>query len=836
MEVYHEIIEFDRDYPIKLFMHKLGDVSRHWHDSVELLLVLAGEVTVLTGSQQHVLQKGGVLLINSNTVHELHAQECVMIAVQIKLSKFPLSEDLLRDLYFDCDSNTAPAAKDFSRLKRLIAGMIQGNAVRDRATVLANRALAYSLLHELVQNFSAEKPVRDPNTRKHLERLNSIIRYINEHYREQLSLNQLAEQEHLSAPYLSSFFEKHMGINFSAYYTNLRLDHAMHDLVYTDVPVEEIALDNGFADARAFVRAFKKKYGVLPSVYRKNTAGGAVRTSKDPLLAINYLDFKPENYLHILTQYMEADQPQTPAARTGSLSVNLGEINCAAPRQVKLQHKWRTFITVGRAKELLYADVQRMLAQLQRDVGFRFLRFHGIFSDDMLVCTRDRDGALHFSFTLIDKALDFVLSVGLRPLIQFSFMPRALAADPDHQVYASPFVISSPARMEEWELLVRRFLEHIRDRYGNGAIRSWLYSVWNEPDTSANMFGFDRPEQYYRLYRHTYRTVKDFDPHLTFGSPSLFPISDESLNWARGYLNFTKEHQCLPEFMDIHYYSDNFASLDHQSANFTTHGALSSDPEHFSKFLSTIRTFLADQLSDQVPLYITEWNLTVSHRNLINDTCFKACYLAKNFLENYDRVDAIGYWSLTDLLEESQLEEELFHGGMGLYTFNGIKKPPCHAMAMLARLGSRLVAAGSGYFVTREDDRFQAILYNYEHCNPLFTAEGFGLTATSRDGVFPLRKHLDISFTLTQLPDRRYRVRETILNQEHGSAFDLWVRMGAQPVSPEEVEWMRNQAAPAVHVYQAPNLPSGLLYAASLAPQEVRLVQFTPLREGHADR
>lgn len=72
----------------------------------------------------------------------------------------------------------------------------------------------------------------------------------------------------------------------------------------------------------------------------------------------------------------------------------------------------RDIVAIGRARELLYADVQQMLTQLQRDIGFRYVRFHGIFSDDMLVCKKEKEGVLRFSFTLIDKVLDFIRSVG----------------------------------------------------------------------------------------------------------------------------------------------------------------------------------------------------------------------------------------------------------------------------------------------------------------------------------------------------------------------------------------------------------------------------------------
>lgn len=834
MEARHEIIPFDSSSPVRLFMHKLGDVARHWHESLELLFVLAGKVTVLAGDLQATLNPDDMLLINSNIIHELHSEDCVLIAVQIKLSKFDLPPDLLQSLYFDCNSQTAGSQELFLRIKRIIASMLQINAVGDDSTLFRNRSLAYELLSELVRYFKIEKPLAESNTHKHLERLNNILRYIGEHYREQLTLGHLAEREHLSAPYLSSFFEKYMGINFSTYYTNLRLEHAVRDLLYTDIPVEQIAVSSGFSDPRAFVRAFKKHYGTVPSSYRKTASAPTVFSKKDPLLSINYLDFKPENYLHILTQYLpDAKLPSVSAPGAELRSLDLGEINLSQT-SCSLHHRWRTFLGVGRAKELLYTEVQDMLRQVQHNVGFRYLRFHGIFSDDMLVCRTNKDGSLQFSFTLIDKALDFILSIGLKPLIQFSFMPAALAADLSKTIFASPFTISPPRRMEDWNLLIGLFLSHVRSRYGATEIRSWLYSVWNEPDTSVQMFGFDDPQKFYDMYRNTWNTVKSFDPELIFGSPSLYPTTSHEVSWLRSFLAFARNEQCIPQFLDIHYYSDDFENFDSVSSAFTTSSTFQSDPDHFHHFLDKMKALTNEEKIPHLPLYITEWNLTVSHRNFINDTCFKAAYVVKNFLENYDRADAFGYWSLTDFMEEYQPSHQTYHGGLGLFTQNGIKKAPCYAMELMAKLGSELVCSGEGYFITRRTDgSLAAILYNYEHFNPLFLEEGFGLTLTSRDGVFPQRRHLELTAKLTDLAPGLYRVRETILNQQHGSSFDRWVDMGAPELGCGDVEWLRQNSQPALHIYQTSAPRGELPYTSLLAPHEVRLVEISPAEHGY---
>ena len=98
------------------------------------------------------------------------------------------------------------------------------------------------------------------------------------------------------------------------------------------------------------------------------------------------------------------------------------------------------------------------------------------------------------------------------------------------------------------------------------------------------------------------------------------------------------------------------------------------NPDAFRLYLDELNRKREDFGVEKIPVYLAEWNLTVSHRNLLNDTCFKACYLTKNLLENYDRLQSFGYWSLTDLIGESQLPQQIFHGGLGMFTYNQIPK------------------------------------------------------------------------------------------------------------------------------------------------------------------
>ena len=97
-----------------------------------------------------------------------------------------------------------------------------------------------------------------------------IVRYMQEHLREEISLNVLAEEFHLSAQYISQLFKNEIGVNFLAYLTNIRMEHAKKLLLSTDDAIAEIAEKSGYGDYRVFTKAFKKAEGVTPSQYRRN--------------------------------------------------------------------------------------------------------------------------------------------------------------------------------------------------------------------------------------------------------------------------------------------------------------------------------------------------------------------------------------------------------------------------------------------------------------------------------------------------------------------------------------------------------------------------------------
>ena len=107
MEHRHEVVDFPENSPVKIFIHKLGDVNMHWHRSIELLYIVKGDVKVTAGGTLHELTDDDIILINSKVPHSLYSDNATMIAAQIKLDLLSVIPDAMKNYSFDCVSGGA---------------------------------------------------------------------------------------------------------------------------------------------------------------------------------------------------------------------------------------------------------------------------------------------------------------------------------------------------------------------------------------------------------------------------------------------------------------------------------------------------------------------------------------------------------------------------------------------------------------------------------------------------------------------------------------------------------------------------------------------------------
>ena len=144
-----------------------------------------------------------------------------------------------------------------------------------------------------------------------------------------------------------------------------------------------------------------------------------------------------------------------------------------------LPHFWEHCVGSGHAILALRADYQKQLTRCRRELGFKHVRFHGLMDDDMgtLVCQKEE---LIYSFYNADTICDFLLSIGMKPFMELSFMPTALASGPD-TVFHYQGNVTPPKDFNSWGTLIEKLVAHWVTRYGIDEVKEWFFEVWNEP-------------------------------------------------------------------------------------------------------------------------------------------------------------------------------------------------------------------------------------------------------------------------------------------------------------------------------------------------------------------
>jgi len=230
-----ESIQFNNNNPIKIFVHNLNYTQNHWHDALEILFVLDGNIQIGIGNSSYLLQKEDIIVINPNEIHTTSAQNAnLVLALQIS-SDWLQKNSTMKDIYLHCISCINGNPRHMNQIRKLLAQMMWVYNNQSACFDLRLQSYLLELLYQLYVYFKAEKMPSSLNeNEKYMPRLSNIIHFLHANYQKDISLQELADKEFLSISYISRFFKKHIGIPYKEYVISLRLEHAVKDLLFTD--------------------------------------------------------------------------------------------------------------------------------------------------------------------------------------------------------------------------------------------------------------------------------------------------------------------------------------------------------------------------------------------------------------------------------------------------------------------------------------------------------------------------------------------------------------------------------------------------------------------------
>lgn len=292
----YEVIRTEPEIPVKCFGYQdtIGyTVAAHWHNSLELIRINEGAMTVSVGEVKLVVEAGSCIVINSREIHATFCRKNTV--VEVLQIPFPFLKRYIPDIdniQFDqpwdrgeaamepgkavAESETAAAKREQSAAERvgsLLHELYLAYQEKQGDWQLRFHTGLFELLHILYTNFGrpAKENALSMND-TYRQRLTRVMDYVNIHYRERITLERAASLVSLNKEYFCRFFHKYMGMSLIEYVNEVRFTHVCESLFSGQENVTEALLEHGFTNYKLFMKMFRERYHSTPGKKRREDA------------------------------------------------------------------------------------------------------------------------------------------------------------------------------------------------------------------------------------------------------------------------------------------------------------------------------------------------------------------------------------------------------------------------------------------------------------------------------------------------------------------------------------------------------------------------------------
>lgn len=441
-------------------------------------------------------------------------------------------------------------------------------------------------------------------------------------------------------------------------------------------------------------------------------------------------------------------------------------------------HFWEQMFGSGRAILSLREDYRQNLRSVRDITGFRYVRFHDILDDDLGVYEKDRNGQPVYNWSYVDQIYDGLLANRIRPFVELSFMPKALAASQKPHAFWYKPLPNPPTSYQEWGELVYNFTRHLVERYGIDEVSQWYFEVWNEPNIDF-WTGDPKQSTYFELYDAAARAIKRVNARLRVGGPATAQAA-----WVDAMIAHASEHNVPLDFVSTHVYANDLAE-----DVFGTHEKIA----RFDMVARSVRKVYdqvkrsVNPVNPELPIIWSEYNASYKNEFDVTDAPFMGPWLANNIRLCDGMQSMMSYWAFSDVFDEQGVVRTPFYGGFGLVAEDNIPKAAFNDFALLHQLGTeRLPVDAPWILATKRGDGSLAIaVWNY---------------AEPEDPGRPMNAQVRIEGAAGF---RHARIQ--VVDREHGSPIPAWEAMG-RPATPtrEQIRKLRDAArmpAPEVRAF-----------------------------------
>lgn len=788
---------------LTFYIEKGTTEKNHFHPDLELIFIIEGAAQVDIKDSNYRLEKEDCILINSGTLHEIKAEP------QALISKIYYPCSLIRQFTENQNCSflfNSAVQKNVAYYEMIpvIRELIYNEINSSHKTECYMVSLLMQLLDYLIDHCQIDNNMSGLSDTRDNLRMNQVLQYISQNYQNSISLSDIAESMFVSTSTLSRLFKKQTGIYFADYVNQVRINSALQDLLYSDKTITRIAMDNGFSNPSAFHRIFSSLYNSAPSDFRKEQKKLIQQKQKA----------NAELKESLLTELKEK---QIVASKFHTIGID--RINIDVRGGIDYPQNWNQVINIGSVYNLTLANLQYHTLYLAENLGFRYARLWNIFSKKLMIT--DGINTNNYNYDSIDGVLDFLVKNHLYPFLDFGKRPDTAIITEGQSIFYEEECIVFQSK-DLWENMIDDFLHHVVKRYGKEEVSHWIIELSSDPiHAHAGQCYEDADYNYYDAFSYLYRTVKSLVPDTKVGGPNTIVVYAE--DFLRDFLRQCKTNQCIPDY--ISYMAFPYETIP-ENGTFSYRRAFQENYEHSLTALA--RKILKEEQMETCELYITEWNNSLSNRNYLNDSAFRAAYIVKIISEIGNNVDLICPWMASDWISSYYDTRCIANGGSGLLTKDTICKPAFYAFAFMNKLGETLIEKGKNYIVTSKGGHSYYILcFNYKHysSNYFLKTENMESPKVLYD-IFQDTLPVSLDITLSHLPDNTmYIIKRRTLNQQEGCILNEWEKFQyASELSNSDVKYLRKSCHPGMSMEKKATKNGNLNIQLTLQSHEISLL------------
>lgn len=734
-----------------------------------LFFLIRGRAEITSSGKQYKLENEDYIIINCATQYAVSLKkDTLLMEISIKrssLCSFAHKERLL----FYCVSPGHQGSK-YEKFRFVLGELLSNYAVKPQGMDLDKMSSLYKVCSYMINYFAVSSEASE--TVKRNDKMEQIFRYIEEHYREKLSLEEVAGEVFMAPTSFSRYFSREMGVSFINYVTMIRMEYALQELLVSDHPISDIALDNGFGSVSQFNKNFRKKYGMSPSEYKERWKS---------------IDFREEEEAAIKEEDLEDYRRKTRLTVVKQQRFQVKDIQVDMEGGEKLVNPWKKTLNLGVASLLLNAEYQRQTRILKQKLDFQHGIINGLFMEELKLFDDSSDGMARLNFVLLDQVLDFLVENQIHPFLIIDDQMNSMLKDINARDQLNCRQVFRD--LMQCQHVINQLLEHIVYRYGMKEVSQWHFSIWYNAFTHTTL---GLTCSYVEVWDVVCKEIKNQIPDAKIGGAGIGPSvsKEEVLEFYQAW----EKAKVKPDYVYIHVfpYQESKSKLKIEAIR------LKMD-DFVIQSISDMQKILQETGFSDIPLIVQEFNLSFVQRNSFNDMVAKAAIMIRHMVQSIGEIKMAAYWPASDLYAGDYDASRLLNGACGLISANGICKPALYALQFADELLDIVVARGNHYIVTKDErDNYSVLLFNEKELNYVYYSKSEAAVRPEDESqIFENMDFLEIKITLQNMPDKKYTIHKQIIGPMHGSVLDEWREFGTDTIlTVSDLEYLRNRCVP----------------------------------------